>query len=242
MSFDWPTLALQLINALILLAILRHFLFRPVAAIIAARKAEAEAALDQAHAATEAAKAAEARARDEATATAAARHEALAKAREEAEASRAAMIAQARDEAAALVAKGEAERQAQAGTAEAAALARARDLATEIAARALAAQPRDLKGYAARLGSALGALSAEERTALLSGGDLQLIAARDLTAAELKAAQAALAPFDVAPEVQTDPALIAGLELRSASGRLRNSLRHDLDQITRALDEDTTHV
>lgn len=35
--------------------------------------------------------------------------------------------------------------------------------------------------------------------------------------------------------VETDPALIAGLELRSANGVLHNSLAHDIGRIAEAL-------
>ncbi len=45
MNFDWVTFSFQLVNVLVLLAILRHFLFRPVADIIAQRQAETDAAL-----------------------------------------------------------------------------------------------------------------------------------------------------------------------------------------------------
>ena len=57
MHFDWSTLVLQTVNVLVLLWLLRRFLFRPVVAIIAARKdaadkllADAEAARAQAEA------------------------------------------------------------------------------------------------------------------------------------------------------------------------------------------------
>lgn len=48
MRFDWPTLALQAVNVLILLWLLRRFLFRPVVEIIAARKNAAEKLLSDA--------------------------------------------------------------------------------------------------------------------------------------------------------------------------------------------------
>ncbi len=239
MTFDWTTFALQLINVLILLAILRHFLFRPVAGIIAARQKATDEAMDRASTAEAAAKAAEARARTEAEATASARHEALSKAQAEAEAARAQMIDKARTEAAQIVARGEAERAAQDGAAEATALARARDLAGVIAARALAAQPRDLAGYAARLSGALGAMTPEERAALLGGADLRLVSAAELTPEEMTAARAALSDFHIDPAPETDPALIAGLELRSAAGAVRNSLAHDLEVIAAALGKET---
>ena len=50
MEFDWVTFGLQAVNVLVLLAILRHFLFRPIVAIIAKRQQETEAAMDKAEA------------------------------------------------------------------------------------------------------------------------------------------------------------------------------------------------
>ena len=69
MTFDWVTLGLQLANVLILLAILRHYLFRPVAGMIAARQAAVQAALAQAEAAKTEAAAAATKAEAEAAAT-----------------------------------------------------------------------------------------------------------------------------------------------------------------------------
>ena len=136
MTFDWTTFALQLINVVILLAILRHFLFRPVAGIIAKRQTETDAALKRAQAASDAAKAAEAKARDEAEATIRARHAEMAKVQAEADAARSALLEKARADAAQIVAEGQAARDRQAGIAEARTRERARDLAGTIAGRA----------------------------------------------------------------------------------------------------------
>ena len=73
MGFDLTTFALQLVNVLVLLAILKHFLFRPVVEIIARRQAETEAALKGAESARAAAEAATEAAQAEAEATRAAR-------------------------------------------------------------------------------------------------------------------------------------------------------------------------
>ncbi len=54
MHFDWSTLSLQTINILVLLWLLRRFLFRPVVAIIAERKGAAEKLLADAAAARDA--------------------------------------------------------------------------------------------------------------------------------------------------------------------------------------------
>ena len=95
MTFDWVTFGFQLVNVLVLLAILRHFLFRPVAGVIARRQAETDATLKAAADARAGAEAATARAKAEAEATAAARHEVLVKAQAEAEAQRAAILQKA---------------------------------------------------------------------------------------------------------------------------------------------------
>ena len=54
MRFDWTTLALQTVNVLVLLWLLRRFLFRPVVEIIAERKDAAEKLLAEAAAARDA--------------------------------------------------------------------------------------------------------------------------------------------------------------------------------------------
>ena len=71
MTFDWATFAFQLVNVLVLLAILTHFLFRPVAGIISKRQAETDAALERAEAMRAEALAAAERAKAEADANAA---------------------------------------------------------------------------------------------------------------------------------------------------------------------------
>ena len=48
MSIDFGTLALQAVNVLILIWLLQRFFWRPVAAIIAQRRAAAQAMLDDA--------------------------------------------------------------------------------------------------------------------------------------------------------------------------------------------------
>jgi len=235
MTFDWTTFALQLVNVLILLAILRHFLFRPVAGMIDKRRTETAAALDAAEQARREAEAATARAQAEADASAAARHEVLATAAAEAEASRAALLEKARAEAAKIVEEGRAARMREAAASEARTMANARELAVTIAARAVAAQPKTAAGYAERLAAALDAMDPAERAALLNGGELRLMAPEAPADQDIEAAQAALARYGATAALETDPSLIAGLELRSGSGVVRNSLAHDLDLIAKAL-------
>ena len=48
MKFDWLTFGFQLVNILVLLAILRHFLFRPLMRLIAERQTQTQVAMDAA--------------------------------------------------------------------------------------------------------------------------------------------------------------------------------------------------
>jgi F-type H+-transporting ATPase subunit b len=244
MSFDWTTFAFQIVNVLVLLAILTHFLFRPVAGIIQKRQAETDAAIARAEATQAEAKAATERARAEAEANAAARRDVLAKAQDEAMAERARLVEDARAEAAKLVKAAQAEADDLVAKSEARTLARARDLAEMIAARAFAAQPRPptSAGYAERLAEAVTALPDNSRTAMFGSGSLTLVSAQPLSDADMAAVQAAMASIpglgSMKPEVVVDPTLIAGLDLRAASGVVRNSLAHDLARIAEALDGD----
>lgn len=239
MTFDFTTFVLQLINVLILLAILRHFLFQPVATIIAKRRAETEAALEAANTAKAEAEAATAKARAEAEASVAARANVLKNAAEEAEAQRSKLLEKARVEAEKVIADG---REALARDEVAAAArmtAQVRDLATAVASRALSAQPLTLDGYVDRLAQALKRMDDQEREALLRGGNLTIVSSGNPSAAVLDKAREALGAYGEAAAVTTDTELISGLELRSDSGVLRNSLAHDLDQISKSMNNDS---
>ncbi|MGP3698954.1 F0F1 ATP synthase subunit B family protein [Rhodobacter sp. NSM] len=233
MSFDWTTFAFQIVNVLILLAILRHVLFRPVAAIIAERQRQAAESLASAEAARAAAAKAEAAAAKAEAETETKRHAVLARAQQEAEAERNRILQQAQDEAAATAraAQAAAARRVEAAGEET--LRRARDLALTIVRRALAAQPAppDAAGYARRLAETLAQLPADRRSAITAGDGLRLVAPAALTEAP------AVAGLPTLP-LEADPALIAGLELRSANGVLHNSLAHDIDRIAEALTHD----
>jgi F-type H+-transporting ATPase subunit b len=117
-------------------------------------------------------------------------------------------------------------------------LAQVRDLAAAVATRAVAAQPTSPEGYADRLSAALKDMTDPERAALLGGNDLSLVAPGVLPPPVLRKAQEVLAAYGATAAVMQDPALIAGLELRSESGMLRNSLAHDLDLISKAMHDD----
>ncbi|MAU66220.1 hypothetical protein [Hyphomonas sp.] len=238
MNFDWVTFGFQIVNVLLLLAILRHFLFRPVANVIARRQAETDAALNAAETAKAEAKAATQKAQAEADATAAARQEVLEQARKDAEAERIVLLEKAHAEAEKIVADGHAAHERNVHENKAQQLARVRDLAATIAERALTAQPQDLGTYLSRLVASLQKMPAAERGALLKGGNLTLMSAAPLSESDLTLVKSALEPFEIEPEISTAPELIAGLELQSDSGAIRNSLAHDLEQITEAMRDD----
>ncbi|MCP1335068.1 F0F1 ATP synthase subunit B family protein [Futiania mangrovi] len=245
MTFDWVTFAFQIVNFLVLLAILRYFLFRPVADMIAARKAETAAAMAKAEEARKQAEAATAEAKAQADANRAARRELLDKAKEDAEAEHRRLVDAARQEAARIVAEAHKDAERTRRDAESATVARAKELAAAIARRAAddMPDPPTPAGYAPRLAEALAAMAEGDRHALLSGGDLRIVAARPLGGEEEAAVRAALSGFagdaDLAAlPVETDPQMIAGLELRSTSGAVRNSLAHDIAKLTKALADD----
>jgi F-type H+-transporting ATPase subunit b len=244
MNFDWTTFAFQIINVLVLLAILKHFLFRPVAGIIKARQKETDAAIARAEATRAEAQAAAAQAKAEAEANAAARRDILQKAQEEAAAERARLLDEARAEAARLLTSVQAQADDLVVKAEAKTLAHALDLAETITARAFAAQPRPPTpaGYAARLVEAVAALPDDSRASMFGSGPLILVPAQPLSDADLAAVRAAFAAVPElagqTPEVAIDPELIAGLDLRTPSGVVHNSLAHDLARMAEALDGD----
>ena len=240
MSFDWWTFGLQAANVLILLALLRHFLFRPVAGILEQRRQDTAAALATAAAARQAARDAETRATAEADSLRTQRETLLAQARDEAETLRQDRIAAARAEAARIIADGRAAMDHETRARADQRLHQTADLALAVARRALAAQPAGLPGYATRLADLLAAMPAPQRAALLQGTGLHLVSASPPDAAERAAIHAALAPYVDAPRIETDPGLIAGLDLCSDTGIVRNALDHDIDRIARALHDDQT--
>ena len=235
MQFDWWTFAFQLVNIAVLAWLLARFLFKPVAGIIAERKAETDRVLKEAEQAKRDAAAGE---RDR---IAADRADLLQKAREDADAQRQALLEDAKVEAAAVmqkareaaahVSKEEHEKQLQ----------RATDLAIAVAGRLLADLPVDarISGYPERLAEALSKLGQEERAAILSdGGGLHLVAPRALSDEERGKVDEAIGKMvgqDGSLPVEVDETLLAGLELRSRHGVIRNSLGSDLERMAKAL-------
>ncbi|GAB4363761.1 MAG: H+-transporting two-sector ATPase B/B' subunit [Oricola sp.] len=242
MRFDWWTFAFQLVNVAVLLWLLGRFMFRPVARIVAERRAETDRVLGEAQAARAAARGAEQAAQAERDRLAADRVELLEKARAEAEAQRRELLARAEAEAADIVGKAREEAKRALEDERAEEVRRAAKLSVAIANRLLGGMPADARigGYPQRLADALAALDAGEKAAMLADGTgLRLVAPRALSEAELAAVRETLAPLlppGASLPVEIDDTLIAGLELRGRHGVVRNSLAADLARMTEALD------
>ena len=236
MRIDWWTLGLQTINVLILVWILGRFFFRPVADIVAARRAEAAKLLDEARAARDAAVAARTEAEAEVVRRASDRDRAGAAATAEADTAKAALLATARAEADRLRAAARDDTHRLVALEPPRPEARAGRLAVDIAARLMTRLPKEAQvaGFVAGLAEAVATLPEATRAALGTGAPLALKAPRPLDDDERATIAGALAdvlgrPAEIA--VTVDPALLAGLELEMPHAVVRNSLAADLERI-----------
>ncbi|QIG78871.1 F0F1 ATP synthase subunit B family protein [Stakelama tenebrarum] len=242
MRIDWWTLGLQAVNAIVLIWLLGHFLFRPVAAIIATRQQAAAKLLADADAARAQAEsersAAEALRKDVAS-----KREAMldaatgeaAKAREE-------FVAAAKAEADTLRQAAAAEREKHRDEADRESRRQAARLAVAIARRLLDRLPAAMQvlPFLPGLGEAIDALPEESRAALASA-DLMVRVPRALDeseTAQLNDLVSAKLATDRTPAVTVDPAVLAGVELEGPHAVATNSLRADLDRIARELSHD----
>ena len=243
MHIDLWTLALQTVNVLVLVWLLARFLFRPVAAVIVARREAADKLLADATAQRQ-------KTADEAAALvhdreglAAEGRRVLAEARAAAEAERASLLQHGTDAAARLQADlQQAMTRDRRGMREA--LEReAADLALTIATRLLQrVPPRGLnRAFVDTLAEALATHPA--RSALASA-DIELRSAVPLDDAARADTRTILTrTLGASPRIafRTDPALLAGVELAAPSVLIRNSWRADLDRIARSLHEAAEH-
>ena len=242
MKIDWWTLGFQIVNALVLVWILARFLFRPVAAIVAARRGEADKLLADARAAQAAASADREKAVAEIATTAAGRSDVLKAATAEAATEKTTLLAAAQAEADRIRDAAQAEIDRAKAIEAVAAGDRASLLAVDIVAKLFARLPDTARvgGFVDGLAEAIAALPEAARTGI-GGGPIHIRAVRALTEGETQACRAALGrvlghSVDIAVDV--DPALIAGLEMDTPHVIVRNSFRADLDRIVAAL---TTH-
>jgi F-type H+-transporting ATPase subunit b len=234
MQIDWWTLALQAVNALVLIWLLAHFLFRPVVNAIAARQQAAGQLLADAKAAKAAAEAERNNVMAETARLAEHRGEALKAAEAEAATAKAALLAAAQADADKLRAAAKAEIDAARRTEALAAEDRAGRLAVDIAGKLLDRLPREARVAAFIDGIATGLAKLPEGTRASVGADgtsVHLTAARAVTPEEEEACRKALAGVlghPVLVEVTVEPELIAGIELEAPHAIVRNSFRADL--------------
>jgi F-type H+-transporting ATPase subunit b len=247
MLFDWWTLTLQAVNVLILAWILARFFYRPVSAIIAQRQAEAQKALLGAEAAQAGVEKAQADIAATRKGLAAERERVLADAKKEADAEHAALLKDAQAQADALRAENEAHWRRERAAAEGMLVERAGALAVDIARRLLDRLPKDVAThlFVDSLCTEIRELPESERkvlgSAIARGAQLAVVSAAPLDDAERRQcadALAASAGAKPALEFRTDPALIAGLEIRGPEIVLSNSWRDDLDRMAKDLDKD----
>jgi F-type H+-transporting ATPase subunit b len=244
MHFDWTTLLLQTVNLLVLVWLLQRFLFRPVMAIIAARKCAADALLADAEAARDTARAETERIANSRKSLVAEGDHILADAHASAEAERSELLQQAKQAAARTQQAAETTLDQERVRLRRALEAEARQLAVTIAARLLERIPPQAAtaGLLQMLDAWLATLPAAALANLAGTGETLEVA----TAAALdEPAQTSCAAMlrrrlGDGPRLRfvTDPALIAGVELRGPHARLSNTWRADLDRIAEELAKD----
>lgn len=240
MRIDWWTLALQTVNALVLIWLLSRVLFRPIADMIEKRKATAAHLLAEAEAAKVAALASENQAQQNLADIANGRAAALAEAVAEAQKQKEALLAAARADAERLRDAARAEMERERKSDLDARMARASALALDIARRLALRLPAaaQVAGFITGLADAARAAGPQTQAEFNRGGDVRLKAPRALAAEEEAACREALEqafgrPLDFTVEI--DPEIVAGLELENAHTAIRNSLREDLARIAAAM-------
>ncbi|MBO0903378.1 F0F1 ATP synthase subunit delta [Jiella sonneratiae] len=237
MTLDWWTFGFQTVNVLILVWLLSRFFFKPLAAMIAARRQAAAAMLAEADAARR--KAVDAAAAIETTRAGFAGERAgiLDEARTEAEALRQEILAKAKAEAAKTESDAEA---AIAGRVDAQRRAfeeEAARLAVDIAAKLLGRirAPALSGAFLDALVEAVAGLPESERRAIAANGaHFTAVSPAPLDAEERTRCRDRLAQvLGRAPALDfaTDPGLIAGLELKGEHLTVANSWRADLDAV-----------
>jgi F-type H+-transporting ATPase subunit b len=244
MQFDWWTLALQTVNVLVLIWILARFFFRPVADIVARRRDETNKRLAEAAEARKAAADERTKAEQANTEARAAHDKLLAEAQKSAQAERAKLLEQASQDIAKLRSESEAMIARDHAAAEQKIIDHASALSVDIARRLLQRLPPDLArdAFLAALCDAIGELAPEERdsfaAAAKTGQPIEVVTAATLPdpdSAHVRAALKEAFGLDLPLVFRSDPALLAGIELRGHNVILRNSWRADLDRIRKEL-------
>lgn len=242
MRIDWWTLALQAINALVLIWLLSRFLFRPVANIIAERKAAASRLLQQA----EEVKANALKTQEAARASLAeitdGKSAALAAAVADAQTQKDALLAAARADAERMHEAARAEIERETKLERHAQMTHASKLAVDIARRLVERLPSSARvgGFIDSLSETARALPPETKADFDRNGATRLKTPRPLTSEEQAVCHRALESAfgrPIAFAIEVDPSIIAGLELENTHTSIKNSLRADLSRISTALEK-----
>lgn len=244
MSLDLWTLGLQTVNIVILVWLLQRFFWKPISAMIAERRAVAQQALSEAQAARDKAKVDLIGIDKTRAGFALEREKILDQARKEAQSESAAKSAEAAQQAAALLLTAKANIETDKAAATQAWASRSSDLAVDIAKR-LATR---LEGPAVQgvfldwALKAVRALPASTRAAITgSVGAIVTTSATALDEAQQTRARQLIGEAFGAPVqivFETDPDLIAGLELSAQHLVVANSWRADLAKIVADLAHD----
>jgi F-type H+-transporting ATPase subunit b len=247
MRFDVWTLALQTVNFIVLVWLLRHFLYKPVLAVIARRQGEVDRQLKHAASVEGAAAALQQNLTAQRAAIAGERERALAEAHAQAEADRAALLAQGRAEAEKLLKEARHRLDRERADASEALTRRAAELAIEIARRLLAGTAASTSSaFLVRICARIRAMPRHEQMELeaqvRNGGAVRVVSAAPLPAEEADTCRRHVRELlgDVVVDFADDPGLIAGVELHFPHAVLRDNWRDSLADILPALVSDGT--
>lgn len=222
MQFDWWTFALQVVNFLILVWLLQHFLYKPVQKIIAERRAQVDAKLKEAEEAKSAAEAEERRFREEKARLEAEREERLSELEDRLSKEKQEVLAEARKEAERIIreARTEAEKE------RADALKRLRgeiaEMAAEMALEILKERSLQEEETLAQFEKYVSALSDEEKRKLRFGVDDQndavtVVTSQPLTdnlRAKWRNGIADIVGFEAGVRFENDQSLVGGAKVR----------------------------
>ena len=243
MEIDWITVSAQVVNFLVLVYLLKRFLYGPVVAAMDRREQRIAGRLEDAREREAAAEEAQREYRDRHEALEEQRRERLEDARREAEEERRRLIEEAREAA---------QRQREQWQQE---LEREREEVLERARRTIARSAAevaertlgDLAGQrlesrmVERFAERLQAMDEDEREALGSGGEkIRVVTAFEPSeedASRIEAALDELVPGHGETTVEQDPELIAGIVLRVGDRKLDWSVRRYLDTLDRRVEQ-----
>ncbi|MEH6646735.1 ATP synthase F0 subunit B [Sulfitobacter sp.] len=244
MTIDFWGLGLQAINVLILVWLLSRVFWRPVAAAIARRQETAQAVMETAQAKQDEANAALAEVTKARGGIKAERAAVLDAARAEAETAAKATLASAQADAEKLRAAAKASIDKQTLSAQKANAVEAADLSLKIAGKLLERLngPAVHAAFLAQLVDTITQMPSTDRAALLDAqSDIEIVTAQDASAERDNIVKAVHKALGSKPDVRfvVEPALLGGLELRSAHFVLRNSWQADLMQVQKVVTDAT---